>query len=43
MTTGHGEPGVQTLWRGLQQLHLMALGWDLHHALTSPGQVVGNG
>jgi len=41
--TGDGEPGVKTLWRGLQQLHLMALGWDLHHGLTSPGQVMGNG
>jgi Transposase Tn5 dimerisation domain len=41
--TGDGEPGVKTLWRGLQQLHLMALGWELHHALSSSGPVVGNG
>lgn len=41
--TGDGEPGVKTLWRGLQQLHLMALGWHLHQTLTTTGQVVGNG
>lgn len=26
---GDGEPGAQTLWRGLQHLHDMALGFDL--------------
>jgi hypothetical protein len=41
--TGDGDPGVKTLWRGVQQLHLMALGWELHQALTSAGQLVGNG
>jgi hypothetical protein len=33
--TGDGEPGVKTLWRGLQHLHAMALGWELHQVLTS--------
>jgi hypothetical protein len=32
---GDGEPGVKTLWRGLQQLHAMALGWELHQTMTS--------
>jgi hypothetical protein len=41
--TGDGDPGVKTLWRGLQQLHLMSLGWELHQTLTSSGQLVGNG
>ncbi len=31
---GDGEPGVKTLWRGLRQLHTMALGWELHQTLT---------
>lgn len=33
--TGDGEPGVKTLWYGLQKLHLMALGWQLHQAITA--------
>lgn len=33
--TGDGEPGVKTLWRGLQQLHAMARGWELHQTVTS--------
>jgi hypothetical protein len=41
--TGDGDPGVKTLWRGLQQLHLMSLGWELHQALTFSGPLVGNG
>jgi hypothetical protein len=32
---GDGEPGVKTLWYGLQKLHLMALGWELHQTITS--------
>jgi hypothetical protein len=32
---GDGEPGVQTLWRGLQRLQALALGWELHQVLTS--------
>lgn len=39
---GDGEPGVKVLWRGLRQLHLLALGWELHHSSTT-GQLVGNG
>ena len=38
---GDGEPGVKVLWRGLRQLHLLALGWELHHMSTT-GQLVGN-
>lgn len=39
---GDGEPGVEVLWRGLRQLHLLARGWELHH-MSSTGQLVGNG
>jgi hypothetical protein len=32
--TGDGEPGVVTLWRGVQRLHDLALGWELHQAVA---------
>ena len=31
---GDGEPGVQTLWRGLQRLHDIAATWRLLHPPT---------
>lgn len=34
--TGDGDPGVKTLWRGFHEVHLLALGWELHHTLTAP-------
>jgi hypothetical protein len=41
--TADGEPGVTTLWRGLQRLHDIAAAWQLFHALSSiPDQDVGN-
>ena len=32
---GDGEPGVKTLWYGLQKLDSMALGWELHQIVSS--------
>lgn len=32
---GDGEPGAKALWQGWRRLTDLALGWDLHHRLTS--------
>jgi hypothetical protein len=37
---GDGEPGVVVIWRGLQRLHDLALGWELHQTLTSSSQLL---
>jgi hypothetical protein len=41
--TGDGEPGVTTIWRGLQRLHDIATTWQLFHSHPfNPDQDVGN-
>jgi hypothetical protein len=41
--TGDGEPGVTTVWRGLQRLHDIAAAWQLFHSNPlNPDQDVGN-
>jgi len=40
---GDGEPGLKVLWRGLQRLEDLTLGWHLATAWTSPSPLVGNG
>lgn len=43
---GDGEPGLKVLWRGLQRLEDLTLGWQLAHAFPSlapPPGFVGNG
>lgn len=38
-----GEPGVKVLWRGLQRLDDLTLGWCLATSVPPPTQLVGNG
>jgi hypothetical protein len=40
---GDGEPGLKVLWRGLQRLDDLTLGWQLATASPAPSQLVGNG
>jgi hypothetical protein len=39
---GDGEPGVKVIWRGLQRLEDLTLGWSLAQALPAPSPDVGN-
>jgi hypothetical protein len=39
---GDGEPGVKVIWRGMQRLEDLTLGWSLAQALTAPPRDVGN-
>ncbi len=39
---GDGEPGVKVIWRGLQRLEDLTLGWSLAQASPTPPPDVGN-
>jgi hypothetical protein len=39
---GDGEPGVKVIWRGLQRLEDLTLGWSLAQASPVPPRDVGN-